>query len=62
MHNAAMQHDGWIVKVGGKKEIKITECLFTLGWRVDKIWSWTECCSTISCLEGEYIEPFTCQE
>ena len=37
MHNAAMQHDGWIVKVGGKKEMKITVCLFALGWRVNKI-------------------------
>ena len=37
MHNAAMQHDGGIVKVGGKKEMKITECLFALGWHVNKI-------------------------
>ena len=22
MHNAAMQHGGWIVKVGGKKEMR----------------------------------------
>ena len=37
MHNAAMQHDGWIVKVAGKKEMSITECLFALGWRVNEI-------------------------
>lgn len=37
MHNAAMQHDGWIVKVAAKKEMRITEYLFALGWHVNEI-------------------------